>query len=76
MKKGYVKPTIEIEEFTINTAIAAGCASIISFGPGVYGYETCKEYIQEFSLARTANNFYEKNCNCYVNASGGALMTS
>lgn len=80
MKAGYEKPMIEYEEYELNTAIAAGCQSIISLGPGDDTHPTCEEYEIDFgSIAATRalpDNFYEDSCTCYLSAGVGTLMTS
>lgn len=81
MKAGYEKPMIEFEDYELNAAIASGCQTIISLGPGDdrYGYEICKEYIPQTrarSLPPSATNFYEQTCSCYLSAGDGTMFTS
>ena len=84
MKASYEKPRIEFEEYELHTAIAAGCQTVISLGPGDSTHEICEEYvpdfrpenqIQPFSSAKPLN-FYEDSCTCYLSAGEGTLMTS
>lgn len=80
MKKEYVKPSIEFEDFELNAAIAAGCQTVISLGPGDYSNEVCDEYSQPESIRPAygimGSNFYENSCSCYLNAGGSTLLTS
>lgn len=79
MKKDYIKPIIEIEEFELNAAIAAGCANIVTLGPGDQEHQTCTEYGDGEGLLRnrsSSNPFYEDSCTCYLSAPGGPLATS
>lgn len=80
MKAGYEKPMIEFDEYELNTAIAVGCQSIISLGPGDDEHPVCKEYEPDFGpRMRTyaiPDNFYEDSCTCYLSAGVGTLMTS
>lgn len=79
MKKDYIKPVIEIEEFELNAAIAAGCTTIVNLGPGDTTHETCDKYSGGEDLnpkGRSATNFYETTCTCYLSSVGGSLATS
>lgn len=80
MKSCYEKPMIEFEEYMLNTAIAVGCGSIVSLGPGDATHETCNEYIQPLGLRAIQEDyngsFYNGSCSCYLNASGSELFTS
>lgn len=83
MKKDYIKPIIEIEEFELNAAIAAGCTTKVTLGPGDANYDPCEEYIgfDELKMARSANRsgespFVEDSCSCYLTAAGEVLLSS
>ncbi len=85
MKARYIKPTIEFEEYELNTSIATGCQEIVSLGPGDLVYPTCKEYDQPLppvsqsmfrSIEPKPDNFYPESCSCYVSAGTGTLFTS
>ena len=82
MKIGYEKPVMEFEEYELDTAIAAGCTTIVSLGPGDGLNRVCDEYIQELSLRSRSNpamdgpTFYEGSCSCYLTSSGSTLLTS
>lgn len=85
MKKEYVKPSIEFEDFELNAAIAAGCQTVISLGPGDYSNEVCDEYSQPESIRPAYGimgstpqplTFYEGSCSCYLSSVGSTLLTS
>lgn len=84
MKREYAKPSIEFEDFELNTAIAAGCTVHVNMGPGDKTHTPCGDYTQpeyiqpEFGIMAelTPGNFYEGSCTCYLNASGGVMFTS
>lgn len=81
MKAGYEKPMIEFDEYELNTAIASGCQTQISLGPGDSTHEVCDEYkVEVFSAEPQTRslplNFYEDSCTCYLSAGVGTLMTS
>lgn len=80
MKINYKKPFIEIEDYEIDTVIAAGCQTLVSLGPGDDTHPVCKEYEPDFGQSRSARalplNFYEDSCTCYLSAGVGTLMTS
>lgn len=81
MRKDYVKPMIEFEDFELNTAIAAGCTTTVSLGPGDSTHPVCDEYNQSpFSLRRSSTpsdvTFYEGSCGCYLSSVGSTLLTS
>ena len=38
MKANYEKPTIEFEEYALDTAIATGCGTIVDLGPEDHEY--------------------------------------
>lgn len=81
MKIGYEKPMIEFEEYELNTAIAAGCQSIVTLGPGDDYNPVCKEYNQSpWSMHRSSDptdvTFYDGSCSCYLSSVGSTLLTS
>lgn len=79
MKKDYIKPIIEIEEFELNAAIAAGCTNIVTLGPGDPEHQVCDEYDFGGGLLMNrsySNPFYETSCTCYLSAPGESLATS
>ena len=47
MKARYQKPMIEIEKYALDSAIAAGCQTVISLGPGDDIHPICDEYEPE-----------------------------
>lgn len=83
MKARYQKPMIEIEKYALDSAIAAGCQTVISLGPGDDIHPICDEYEPDFGFVRNKQmlrtaplNFYEDSCTCYLSAGVGTLMTS
>ena len=89
MKNGYKKPAIEIEEYTLDTAIASGCMSVVNLGPGDdrYGYKVCSDYEVDLGISAyawnpgdkmdpTVTNFYPESCSCYLSAGTGTMFTS
>lgn len=85
MRSDYVKPTIEFEDYEVNTAIATGCDLKVSLGPAIAGYTACKEYEDAFvegfygspmSVDPIVQNFYEKVCSCYLSAGSETVFTS
>lgn len=85
MRSDYVKPTIEFEEYELNTTIATGCDKKVSLGPEIGGYKACEEYRDAFiegfagspmSLDPSEQNFYENICSCYLSAGGETVFTS
>ena len=51
MKKRYIKPTIEVELYELNTAIATGCGTICNLGPGLethdHLHDVCSDYVPD-----------------------------
>lgn len=81
MKKDYIKPIIEIEEFELNAAIAAQCDYKVNLGPGDQTNETCSvfqgfEKLGEGVRAVSEGPFYDGSCSCYLSSGGVALLTS
>ena len=86
MKKQYSKPFLEVEVYQLNAALAAGCSTPITFGPGGGGHEVCKEYkdswgedLDPWSLRpqNTERSFYDYIiCTCYYTSSDTTLLTS
>ena len=84
MKKEYIKPCLEIEVYSLDAAIAAGCTNIISLGPEMMDKTACDEYkggFGEWSL-RTAEAeevttpFYPGACSCEYTSGGITYVTS
>ena len=50
MKKVYSKPTIEVEIYEINTAIATGCGQVVNLGPGNTLHKTCDSYLEQMDM--------------------------
>ena len=90
MKKVYSKPSIEIEVYELNAAIAANCSETVSFGPEAPGKVTCEEFKDAFEVVWIAppgasvlttggTPFYSDgaaNCDCYYTSGGGVYFTS
>ncbi len=83
MMARYEKPTIEFEEYSLDTALAA-CTTTISFGPGDSTHtEVCDEYVFEQSIQDQAQImdsegglWYDGSCSCYLSSGGTVLVTS
>ena len=92
MKKEYSKPTLEVEVYQLNAALAAGCENLVSFGPGADGKRVCDEYKDAFEvqsiggmgglgiMSTTGNTpFYgdgAADCDCYYTSGGVVYVTS
>lgn len=81
MKKDYIKPIIEIEEFELNAAIAAQCTYPVNLGPGDANNETCSDFngyetLGEGVRAISEGSFYVGTCSCYLTAAGEGLLSS
>lgn len=71
-----------IEEYTLNTAIATGCQTIVDLGPEAHEYNgtmysVCSYFeIEEFNAESPEHmNFFEP-CTCYLSAGGSTVFTS
>ena len=63
MKAGYEKPMIEFDEYELDSAIAAGCTTIISLAPMPYdGHAICEEYLQPLSIMNRSSVPQPDNC--------------
>lgn len=86
MRKAYVKPSIEVERYTLDASIAANCQEIVTLGPGIdeYGTDVCKEFyglFGEFSMfSSRGTSFYQSGgvftCDCYYTSGGEGYFTS
>lgn len=83
MRKAYVKPSIEVERYTLDANIAANCSNIISLGPGTdeSGTDACDDYYGAWEIALFSNGtaFYEDGsmqCDCYYSSGGQGYFTS
>ena len=84
MKKAYVKPDLEYENYELDAAIATGCTYKVNLGPGDMQNDTCSDYAQPLSAGRMRSaasdtivgSFYEGSCSCYLSAGGEGLTTS
>ena len=76
MKRSYVAPTLEVELYQLDQAIASNCAIVVSNGPAMGDYAPCEDFIDPFSVVPGGMNvmslphnvqFYEDtNCDCYT----------
>ena len=91
MKKQYSKPFLEVEVYQLNAALAAGCTTIVSMGPGTEDgrHKMCSEYEDsweimsitgDMSLMTVGGNtpFYDEKqyCDCYYTSGGTIFVTS
>lgn len=82
MKAGYEKPMIEFDEYELDAAIAAGCATTVTLAPFPYdGHAVCEEYAQPLSVfSRSGGNVDNWNdstmCSCYYSSGDSPMLTS
>lgn len=83
MKKGYVKPSMEIEKYELNASIASSCGPVVTMGPGDEEGVVCKEFGDSFGpwKARSKGpSFYDgingPACDCYYTTGGEGYFTS
>ena len=86
MKKGYVKPMIEIEKYELNASIASNCRTTITIGPGDNNGYACEEFEDSWGDWSTWNarnsqvSFYDgvdgPACDCYYSLGGEGYFTS
>ncbi len=85
MKKGYEKPAIEIEDYSLTDAVAAGCTTTVSLAPEAWvyngkSYDICEEYIQsiatENDVPSSSGAWFEGSCSCYLSSGNSTLLTS
>lgn len=78
MKKIYVKPTLEIEQFELNANIAGNCGSVISFGPGddtnPMNRPVCKEFEGAFDVEIASVFSTKSSGNTPFYENGGQVM--
>ncbi|MCD7736457.1 MAG: hypothetical protein LUI07_05790 [Lachnospiraceae bacterium] len=82
MKAKYEKPTLKIEEYELNKAIATGCQTIMDLGPedheynGTY-YTQCSYWkTEEFDFEDPAKMVFFENCSCYLSSGSTTVFTS
>lgn len=78
MKRSYVAPTLEVELYQLDQAIASNCGTVVHNGPSVpeLGISQCEDFVDPFSVVPGGMNvmslphnvqFYENtNCDCYT----------
>ena len=90
MKKQYSKPSLEVEVYQLNAALAAGCTTYVNMGPGTVDgvYPMCSDYEGsmgdgeiEWSMRPRGGTtpFYDDQnqyCSCYYTSGGQILVTS
>lgn len=79
MKKLYIKPSVEVDIYSLDTSIASNCGIVVHNGPAMENHEQCSDYGDPFAGAGASImsnepvhnvQFYEDtNCDCYT--SGG-----
>lgn len=64
MKKVYTKPLLMIEDYEINTAIAAGCSHTINLGSGgVPGHSACSDFGEDpWAFSTYSLNNWDEGC--------------
>lgn len=86
MKKKYVAPYLEFEEYALDMSIASNCSTIITPGPQMYPHTMCDGYdgpddlnddvSRMFSIKEKNLSFYEDTCDCYTTGGGNIYWTS
>ena len=91
MKKEYMKPSVEVEVYTLSASIAHNCQNIVTVGPQdlLTGRPACDEFKDLWEITGQfgnvvspmgGNSFYEGSngaaCDCYYTAGGQGYFTS
>lgn len=85
LRKAYMKPSIEIEQYTLSASIASNCTVVVNNGPAMGGHEQCDGYEDPFAAISTYSltggkynvHFYEDtNCDCYYSSSDSGYWMS
>lgn len=76
MRKEYVKPSIELELYQLDTSIAGNCDVVTNVGPN-----DCMDWGDDlipWSLRgrSTPQHFYEGNCDCEYTGGNSGSFTS
>lgn len=76
MKRAYVAPTLEVEIYQLDQAIASNCSIVVDSGPAMGSHRACDDFIDPFSVAPGGMSvmslpynvqFYEDTeCDCYT----------
>ena len=74
MKRSYVAPTLEMEPYELDQAIASNCGIVVEQGPAMGQHKQCEGYVDPWEglnlMAASGPynvNFYEDtNCDCYT----------
>lgn len=86
MKRMYIKPSVEVDIYSLDTSIASHCGIVVSNGPAMGNHKPCDDYKDPFGseTASIMNNqavynvqFYEDtNCDCYTTGGDYGYWTS
>lgn len=88
MKRSYVAPTLEVELYQLDQAIANNCGTVVHNGPSVpeLGINQCEDFVDPYamfhegmttmSIPKNVNFYLESGCDCYTTGSDGTFWTS
>lgn len=88
MKKAYIAPSLEVEQYQLDANIAKNCELVVTMGDygGIGESEpACNDYLQMvgkpllpggMSTFAYNVNFWEHTCDCYTTAGGAGFFTS
>lgn len=86
MKKRYIKPSIEVDIYSLDTSIASHCGIVVSNGPELGDHKPCSDYEDPFGSGAASImssdpkhnvHFYEDtNCDCYTTGGDYGYWTS
>lgn len=87
MKRTYVTPDFEVEQYQLNASIAANCQNTITMGPGNEYHQTCDKDFpplppDDFSIFAMPGmpqmSFYDDDgsCECTYSSGGEGYFTS
>lgn len=85
MKKLYIKPSVEVDIYSLDTSIASHCHIVVSNGPAIGNHEQCHDYQDPFGganasiMSSTPINvqFYDvTTCDCYTTGGDHGYWTS
>lgn len=87
MKKAYIAPSLEVEQYQLDANIAKNCAVVVDMGDygGGPGQPACDSYFDivnpqpdpgKAGMFAYNVDFWEQTCYCYVTAGGEGFFTS
>ena len=90
MKKAYMKPSVEVEVYTLSASIASNCINIVTLGPEdpMLSKPACAEFEDLWKINTQIGggagimsiSFYDAGgtagCDCYYTAGGDGYFTS